>query len=53
MIYQVLINFNDKKNKPLEVADTEEKFNKTTVSDLKKKFREKIAPGAPGRLNSP
>lgn len=51
MIYQVLINFNDKKNKPLEVADDEIKFNKTTVLELKKKFKEKI-PGAPGRLNS-
>ncbi|KAK9951829.1 hypothetical protein ABG768_017704 [Culter alburnus] len=46
MVYQVLINFNDKKNKPLEVADNETNFNKTTVLDLKKKFKEKI-PGAP------
>lgn len=52
MIYQVLINFNDKRNKPLEVADSEENFNKTTVLELKKKFKDKIAPGAPGRLNS-
>uniref|UniRef100_A0A8C1LMZ0 Uncharacterized protein n=1 Tax=Cyprinus carpio TaxID=7962 RepID=A0A8C1LMZ0_CYPCA len=50
MVFQVLINFNDKKNKPLEVADSQEKFNNTTVLELKKKFREKI-PGAPGRLN--
>ncbi|KAL1250933.1 hypothetical protein QQF64_018729 [Cirrhinus molitorella] len=46
MIYQVLINFNDRKNKPLEVADSEDKFNKTTILELKKKFKEKI-PGAP------
>lgn len=51
MVLQVLINFNDKKNKPLEVADTQEKFNKTTVLQLKQKFKEKI-PGAPGKLTS-
>lgn len=47
MIYQVLVNFNDSKNKPLEVADSLEEFNKTTIRELKEKFREKI-PGAPG-----
>lgn len=46
MVFQVLINFNDKKNKPLEVADTQDNFNKTTVLQLKQKFKEKI-PGAP------
>uniref|UniRef100_A0A671PPL3 Ubiquitin-like domain-containing protein n=1 Tax=Sinocyclocheilus anshuiensis TaxID=1608454 RepID=A0A671PPL3_9TELE len=47
----VLMNFNDKKNKPLLVAEDETNFQKTTILDLKKKFKEKI-PGAPGRLNS-
>ncbi|XP_051547803.1 uncharacterized protein zgc:194655 [Myxocyprinus asiaticus] len=50
MIYQVLINFDDKKNKPLEVADCEDKFNKTTVLELKRKFKEKIA-GSPDPEN--
>ncbi|KAI2648689.1 Ubiquitin-60S ribosomal protein L40 [Labeo rohita] len=50
MVLQVLINFNDKKNKPLEVADTQDKFNKTTVLELKNKFKEKI-PGAPDPAN--
>ncbi len=50
MVVQVLINFNDKKNKPLQVAEDETTFNKTTVLELKKKFKEKI-PGAPGKLN--
>lgn len=48
MIYQVLFNFTDSKNKVLEVANSLEEFNKTTIRELKEKFREKI-PGAPGR----
>lgn len=47
MVFQVLINFNDKKNKPLDVADSLEEFEKTTISELRKKFTEQI-PGAPG-----
>ncbi len=50
MVFQVLINFNDKRNKPLRVADSEEEFNNTTVRELKEKFRSKF-PEAPGRLN--
>ncbi len=50
MVFQVLINFNEKKNKPLRVADSEEEFNNTTVRELKEKFKSQI-PGAPGRLN--
>ncbi|ROL41861.1 hypothetical protein DPX16_3489 [Anabarilius grahami] len=46
MIYQVLFNFTDSKNKVLEVADSLEEFNKTTIRELKEKFREKI-PGVP------
>ncbi|XDV53614.1 hypothetical protein PO909_022069 [Leuciscus waleckii] len=46
MIYQVLINFHDKNNKPLEVADSAEKFEKTTILELKKKLIEKFC-GAP------
>ncbi len=50
MVFQVLINFNEKKNKPLRVADSEEKFNNTTIRELKEKFKSQIS-GGPGRLN--
>ncbi|ROL48368.1 hypothetical protein DPX16_4194 [Anabarilius grahami] len=46
MVYQVLVNFNYSKNKVLEVADSLEEFNKTTIRELKEKLKQKI-PGAP------
>ncbi len=50
MVFQVLINFNDKRNKPLCVADTEKEFNNTTIRELKEKFKDKFHE-APGRLH--
>jgi len=41
MVFQVLINFN-RRNKPLDVADSLEEFEKTTILELKKKFIEKF-----------
>lgn len=51
MAFQVLVNFHDKRNKPVEVADSLEEFEKTTILELKKKFIEKFKeqnPEAPG-----
>ncbi len=50
MAFQVLINFDDMKNKPLNIAHSSEEFKTTTVKELKEKFRFKV-PGAPGRKN--
>ncbi|XP_016350220.1 polyubiquitin-B-like [Sinocyclocheilus anshuiensis] len=46
MAFQVLINFDDMKNTPLNIVDSSEEFKKTTVKELKERFRFKI-PGAP------
>lgn len=52
MAFQIMYRFNDKKNKIISVAETEEAFQNTTIKELKEKFREKM-PGKPGRLFFP
>lgn len=39
------MNYNDKKNQPLDVADSFEEFNDTTIRQLKNKTAD-VIPGA-------
>jgi len=49
MAFQVLIKSDDRKETPLTVATSNEDFNKTTIKQMKEKFKlEK--PGSPGKL---
>jgi len=45
MVFQVLVHFN-RSNKPVDVADSLEEFEKTTILELKKKFIEKFTEGS-------
>lgn len=50
MEFQLFIRFNDKRDTVLDVANSSEEFDKTTIRKVKEKF-ERVDPETPGRLN--
>lgn len=50
MAFKVLVNFDEMKNRSLNISDSSEEFLQTTVRELKEKFRAEV-PGAPGGSN--
>lgn len=46
MAFKVLVNFDEMKNRSLNISDSSEEFLQTTVRELKEKFRAEV-PGAP------
>lgn len=46
MAFKVLVNFDEMKNRSLNISDSSEEFLKTTVRELKEKFRSEV-PGTP------
>lgn len=50
-IYQIMVVGIKGEKKTIDVASSEEDFNKTTILELKKKVAEKL-PGQAGKINT-